>query len=377
MLKSYISWVRVPGLFGLLLLSLFLAGCGSAPTKDEEFKIPVFPPPPEPARFYWERTLTSSFDVKELTGMDKLKAFATGSIGVAHGFAKPYGVAVYHGRIYVTDTVQRVVMMFDAPGRDFKVIGQDGMGQLLKPIGITVDRNNGTIYVADNTAKRVVVFDKDGKYLRAIGGSELLRRPTGVAVSPDGSKLYVVDAGGVDSSEHHMYIFDALSGTLLHTIGTRGKEEGQFNLPLQAATAPDGTVYVVDGGNFRVEAFSPDGKFKLSFGGIGRKSGQFSRPKGIAVGPDGNIYVVDAAFGNFQIFNPQGQLLLFVGDRGIRGGPAEYMLPAGIAVDEDGRVYMVDQYYKKVDVYRPANLARDQGWLSSIEKKNHESPSSN
>jgi len=374
MLKSDVPWLRVPSLLGLFLLtltfSLILPGCGGEPTKQEEFKIPVFPPPPEPPRFYWERTLFSSMNVKEQSSMDKLKAFATGSAGVARGFSKPYGIAVYHGRIYVTDTVQRVILLFDAPGRDFKVIGQDGPGQLIKPIGIAIDHHDGTVYVADNTAKRVVVFDTDGKFLRAIGSAQRLRRPTGVAISPDGNKLYVVDTGGVDSSEHHMYIFDAHSGDLLKTIGTRGKEEGQFNLPLQAATAPDGTVYVVDSGNFRVEAFTPDGKFKLAFGSIGRKSGQFTRPKGIAVDTQGNIYVVDAAFGNFQIFNPKGQLLLFVGDRGARGGPAQYMLPAGIAVDEDGRVYMVDQYFKKVDVYRPANLKRSEGWLSStIEKK--------
>jgi DNA-binding beta-propeller fold protein YncE len=259
--------------------------------------------------------------------------------------------------------------MFDAPGRDFKLIGQEGIGQLVKPIGITIDRNDGTLYVADNTAKRVVVYDEDGEYLRAIGGSELLRRPTGVTLSPDGNKLYVIDTGGVDSSAHHMYIFDAHSGELKQTIGTRGKEEGQFNLPLQAATAKDGTVYVVDGGNFRVQAFNPDGTFKGTFGGIGRQSGQFSRPKGIATDPEGNIYVADAAFGNFQIFDPTGQLLLFVGDRGTTGEPGKYMLPAGIAVDEDGRVYMVDQYFKKVDVYRPASIEREDGWLSSRRKK--------
>ena len=282
--------------------------------------------------------------------------------------AKPYGIAVYKGRVYVADTVQRVVMLFDAPGRDFKLIGQEGVGQLSKPIGVAVDPNNGTLFVADNTANRVVVFDKDGKYLRSIGGTDYFTRPSGVAVSPDGSKLYVVDTGGVDSQNHKMYIFDAYTGEHLKSVGSRGTENGEFNLPLQAATAPDGTVYVVDGGNFRVQAFYPDGTFKMSYGAIGRRSGQFSRPKGIAADKEGNTYVVDAAFGNFQIFNPQGQLLLFVGDRGFKGLPGEYMLPAGIAVDEDGRVYMVDQYFKKVDVYRPADLPADQGWLSSIRK---------
>ena len=355
--------------FTILLLTITFAGCGGVAKKGREFKIPVFPQPPEPPRFYWERTLTSSFDVKELNSMEKLKAFATGSVGVAHGFAKPYGIAVRKGRIYVTDTVQRVVMMFDAPGRDFKLIGTDDMGQLIKPIGIAIDHNDGTLYVADNTAKRVVVFTEDGKYLRAIGGSELLRRPTGVAISPDGKMLYVIDTGGVDSSSHHMHIFDALSGELIKTVGSRGKEEGQFNLPLQAVADANGTVYVVDGGNFRIQSFDRDGNFKSSFGGIGRQSGQFSRPKGIAVDPQGNIYVVDAAFGNFQIFDPSGQLLLFVGDRGTSGLPAEYMLPAGVAVDEDGRVYMVDQFFKKVDIYRPASLKKDEGWLSSIREK--------
>jgi sugar lactone lactonase YvrE len=114
-----------------------------------------------------------------------------------------------------------------------------------------------------------------------------------------------------------------------------------------------------------VQGFTPDGRFKTTFGAIGRRSGQFSRPKGIAADNDSNVYVVDAAFGNFQIFNPEGKLLLFVGTRGFDGRPGEYMLPAGITVDEDGRVYLVDQYFKKVDVFRPADLPEDEGWLSS------------
>ncbi|MGD8573205.1 MAG: 6-bladed beta-propeller, partial [Gammaproteobacteria bacterium] len=349
----------------LLLFSFLLTGCGSQAHKEDDFKPPVYPPPPEKARFIYERTFRTSFDVKEQSAMERLKTFATGSVGAGYGLQKPYGVAVYQGQIFVTDTVQRVVLAFDVPGKDFRIIGREGIGRLVKPIGIAVDRNTGTLFVADNTANRVVVYDKEGNYLRAIGGSEYFRRPSGVAVSPDGSKVYVVDTGGVDSQEHHMYIFDAFSGEHLKTVGDRGTQPGQFNLPLQAAAAPDGTVYVVDGGNFRVQGFTPDGRFKTTFGAIGRRSGQFSRPKGIAADNDSNVYVVDAAFGNFQIFNPEGKLLLFVGTRGFDGRPGEYMLPAGITVDEDGRVYLVDQYFKKVDVFRPADLPEDEGWLSS------------
>lgn len=346
-------------------ITLLLTSCGGSNVREKHFEPPVYPPPPNKVRFIFDRMLQSSADVKEFTTMEKFKLFATGSVGRVTGMTKPYGVAVYQGRVYVSDTVQRVVLMFDYPGHDFKVIGTEGPGRLLKPIGMAIDRNDGTLYVADNSAQRIVVFDKDGNFLRALGGEAILRRPSGVAVSPDGKKVYVVDTGGVDSRKHHLYVFDAHNGDLLQTIGTRGKLEGEFNLPLQTATNKDGTIFVVDGGNFRVQAFNPDGTFKFSFGAIGRRSGQFSRPKGIAIDDEGKIYVVDAAFGNFQIFNPKGRLLMHIGERGHSGVAGEYMLPAGIAVDEDGRIYMVDQFFKKVDIFRPAHLKKDEGFLSS------------
>jgi len=352
--------IKAHHLLTLLAIAL-LAGCAGDEVRKQTFEL-AYPPPPDEPRFFYERTITSSFDVKEITAADSLRQFATGTMGSADGLGKPYGVAVYRGRIYVTDTVKRAVIMFDVPGRDFKLIGTEGPGKLRKPIGIAVSKS-GNIYVADNSARRVVVFDKDGNFLRAFGNRNLLNRPSGIAVSPDETRAYVIDTGGIETQEHHMLIFDAQTGEHLKTIGTRGRGEGNFNLALQATTTPDGTVYVTDSGNFRVQAFDRDGNFKLAFGSVGRKSGQFARPKGIASGRDGNIYVVDAAFGNFQIFDSKGRLLMFIGDRSQTPGPARYMLPAGIAVDEDGRVYMVDQFFRKVDIFRPADIETNQGYL--------------
>lgn len=351
----------------VLILSLALAamvGCGGKPTKPKDVVL-VYPPPPEPARFFYERTIRHSGDVRELTASDRFRQLVTGISGTAFGLAKPYGVAVRQGRIYVTDTVQRAVLMFNVPEKEFRQIGTEGPGALMKPIGIAISRVDGQLYVADHTGKRVMVYDKDGEFLSTFGGTEYLRRPSGVAVSPDGKIAYVIDTGGVDDREHHrVTMWDTATGRHLGFWGTRGARDGEFNLPLQIATDAKGNVYVVDGGNFRVQVFTHDGKFLRSIGSIGRRTGQFSRPKGIALDADSNVYVVDTAFGNFQIFDEEGQLLLFVGDRGNTGGPGEYMLPAGIAIDEDGRVYMVDQFFKKVDIYRPAALGKDEGWLS-------------
>ena len=218
--------------FIIVVLSIgLLASCGRSNRTAVEFVPPVYPPPPDKARFIYDRTIRNTFDVKRLTTFDRIKQIATGTTGAGMGLTKPYGVAVYHGRVFVSDTVARQVLMFDYQKRDYKQIGtNEGMGALVKPIGLCIDKVKKRLYVADNTARRVVAYDLDGKFLAAYGGTEYLHRPTGVAVSNDGERLYVIDTGGVDTAAHHMYIFDTVSGSLLKQVGSRGKEEGQFNL---------------------------------------------------------------------------------------------------------------------------------------------------
>jgi DNA-binding beta-propeller fold protein YncE len=345
----------------LLGAALGLAGCMSGPTRPEKAaELPVFPPPPEQARYHYERTLYSSADI-EVDKASDLQRTLTGELRTGEGLAKPHGVAAYKGRVYVTDTVRRMVAVFDIPARKFSWIGDDGPGALRLPIGVDTDAK-GNVYVADATAKRVVVFDPAGAYRAEVGNADMLTRPTGVGVDGAATRLYVVDTGGVATENHRVRVFELPSGKHLFDIGKRGDKPGEFNLPTDVAVAADGSVHVVDSGNFRVQTFDRDGKFVRVFGELGRQMGQFARPKEVAIDPTGNLYVVDAAFGNFQVFDKEARLLLNVGSRGSTNEPAKYMLPAGIAVDGDGRVYVADQYFRKIDVYRPATLAAGAGY---------------
>lgn len=359
--KTLKNGLRVLQLLGILLV----AACAAPPTQAPKIEIPVFPPAPEEARFIYERTLYSSADVVKEDKNAALKQMLVGGQQSAEGLSKPYGVAAYQGRIYVSDTARRSVVVFDIPGQRFFMIGNDDNDQrgiLAMPIGLDVD-GKGNLYVVDASYKVVKVYDSNGKYLRSLAQNAGFSRPSGIAVDAAGTRIYVVDIGGVSSEEHKVRVFDAQTGGHLLDIGKRGTEPGDLNLPRDVSIGPDGLLYVVDGGNFRVQVYQPDGKFLRVFGAIGRQGGQFSRPKEVAIGPDGNVYVVDSAFGNFQIFTPEGQLLLSVGSRSERDGLAKYMLPAGIAIDGDGRVYMADQFFRKVDVYRPAKLGADEGFV--------------
>ncbi|MFN3076636.1 MAG: 6-bladed beta-propeller [Alphaproteobacteria bacterium] len=312
----------------------------------------VWPDPPEEPRYIYDKMIRSSADVVEETKAERFQRMATG-VGIAgKGFDKPWGVAAFDGRVYIGDTLSRKIHYYDLAAKTYSEFGNRGPGSLAKPLQVAVD-GKGKVYVCDGTGRRVVIFSQDGEFLGAVGTANELERPSAVAVNADGTRVYVVDTGGVKSEKHHVVVFNQ-DGEKIQTIGSRGTEEGQFNLPVSAAVAPNGNLYVVDGGNFRVQAFDPTGKFLFTFGTVGRRSGQFARPKDITVDREGNVYVTDSAFGNFQIFDPQGKLLLFIGKRGDSGAPAEYMLPAGIAVDQkDGRVYVVDQFLKKLDIYRP------------------------
>lgn len=348
-------------------LILALCGCAAAPQPAQQFEIPVFPPPPNEPRFIFERGLVSSADVELESDESRFKRLITGAARSGVGMGKPFGVTVHRGRVFVSDTLKRLVHAFDVrEGRYFEV-GIDAPGELVKPMGIDVDLN-GNLFVCDASLKQVMVFDRDGNFQRRVGDPEMFDRPAGLTVNPNGTRLYVVDTGGVTSKRHRVLVFDAWNGNLLHTISRRGAGEGELNLPRDATIGVNGNLFVVDGGNFRVQEFTADGDFVRSFGSIGRQSGQFARPKGIGGDRDGNLYVVDTAFGNFQIFDAQGRLLLAVGSRNSSAGPARFMLPAGIALDEDGRVYMVDQYFRKVDVFRPAGLPANEGWLVPVPK---------
>lgn len=348
----------------LVLGAALLAACAAPPPVAREAAPIVFPPPPDPPRYVYEKTLYGSADVAAEASNSDLRRLVTGEGRSSEGLSKPYAVAVHQGRVYVSDSAERYIKVFDFARRRYYHVGEEDPGRIVKPLGIDVD-HAGNLYVADATARDIKVFDSEGRYVRSVGGPKWFDRLSSVTVDPAGERLYAVDIGGVTSMNHRVRVFDARTGAHLTDIGKRGAGPGELNLPRDLAVGRNGDLYVVDGGNFRIQVFTRDGAFVRSFGAVGQQYGQFARPKEIATDAAGNVYVVDSAFGNFQVFDAEGALLMFVGERSERDGPAKYMLPSGVYVDEDGRVYMVDQWFRKVEVFRPVGLPANAGWLGA------------
>jgi hypothetical protein len=80
---------------GILLLS----ACASGPPTGEVMELPVFPPAPEEARFYYERSLISTADVEIESGEARLERMLTGVTRTGIGMSKPFAVSVHQGRV--------------------------------------------------------------------------------------------------------------------------------------------------------------------------------------------------------------------------------------------------------------------------------------
>lgn len=355
-----------------LILSAFvalLAACTTTVERKPYDGPMIWPQPPDQPRFAYETMLRSSADIALVSEEASLREQLTGVSAVSGQpvFDKPSAIVAGKGRIFVVDSGSHTIVVFDVPRRRVFRFGIREPGNLSKPAGIALDEEMN-VYVADAARRIVLVYDSLGLFQRLVGDPAELERPTGVAVSRDGERIYVIDRSRNESEQHRVVVYDK-AGKKLRVIGSRGGEAGQFNVPVQGTVGADGTLYVLDSGNFRVQAFDRDGKFLRSFGGAGKEFGKFARPRGIAVDNEGNIYVSDASFNNFQIYNSNGQLLLAIGQGGKESNPGIYGMLNGIAVDETGRVYVVDQLFNKIEVIRRLSDSEGQQLLLKESKK--------
>jgi sugar lactone lactonase YvrE len=91
-------------------------------------------------------------------------------------FSKPAGVAVDpEGNLYVADTWNNRIQIFDADGNFISSFGKagDGPGYFSRPKGVAID-GDGHVWVADGMQDRVQVFTKEGQLLISFGGHGLL-----------------------------------------------------------------------------------------------------------------------------------------------------------------------------------------------------------
>lgn len=265
-------------------------------------------------------------------------------------------------RVLVFNRGEHPVMVFQ---RDGSFVTSWGEGVFARPHGITIGPDD-MVYCTDDLDHTVRKFTPDGQLLLTLGTSgrpsntgatsidyrtirhagEPFYFPTNVALSADG-EIFVTD--GYGNARVHKF---SPEGRLLLSWGEPGSGPGQFHVPHGIAIDREGTVFVADRENSRIQLFSPDGKF-LS------ERTDIARPCQVTFDAAGHLFVAelgyrsgmwpgttaptpDATGGRVSVFDPAGQLLARWGGGENPTAPGDFFAPHDIRVDSHGDVYVAE-----------------------------------
>ncbi len=215
--------------------------------------------------------------------------------------------------------------------------------------------DDGTIYLID-AAGQILVYEADGSEGGGFGepGSgpgqfDFIRDdndPTNsigdIALAPDGT-LWIANP---DNFRVDHFTVD---GDPLGSIGAFGSGDGQFVDPIGVTVSEDGRIYVVDDERDVIQRFSPDGTFELSFAGHGSGPGQLNFTGFAEFDHEGILWVADFANQRMQAFDADGTYLSHFGTTG--SGPGQLLDPNDVAVDAAGRLYVLEFGNERVQVF--------------------------
>jgi len=197
-----------------------------------------------------------------------------------------------------------------------------GNGEFSTLAGIATPGSD--IYVSDHGNNRVEEFNEKSEYVAEFGtkgtGNGEFEGPEGIAVSPATGSLLVADSGDGRVEEFTM------AGSYLAQFGTSGTGNGQLNGPEGLAVNPSGDIYVVDGGNNRIEEWAPilpAPVYTSQFGAKGSGAGQFAGGTGDTVDAHGDVWVNDYANNRVEEFSASGSFIDAIG-WGVSNGESKF-----------------------------------------------------
>lgn len=259
---------------------------------------------------------------------------------LAEGLSQPHDAAFSpDGKlIYVTDMRNSRVRVLDA--MTLKPVGVFGEGELSYPHDAEFD-GAGRLLVADTGNDRIAIYATRGADAQLVGELKGLSGPEGVAVAPDGSIIATNTRAGT------LAVFR--EGKLERTVGRPGAKDGEFSNPHDVEAAADGSVYVVDSGNDRVQVFDSSLRHRASFGAALKLDG----PKYLALDGD-RIWLADEDRHRILLLDRNYRLLGVLGT-GKRGrGPDAYYKPEAVLARAP-HVWVIDTYNDRIVLLRLEN----------------------
>ncbi|HDQ71708.1 MAG TPA: hypothetical protein ENN19_06380, partial [Chloroflexi bacterium] len=223
------------------------------------------------------------------------------------------------------------------------------------PVGVSVD-SAGHVYVSDWSDHTIREYDSDGNAQGVLAGTSGVpyltdehhfNKPADVAVDGDGNRFVVEEAG-------QRLLKLGPNGNALAVVGTpgvTGDDDAHLNGAQGVAVSADGTVYLADTWNHRVQIFDNDLNYQTTLG-TGRcesAADAFCGPHNVTLDAGGRLYVADTWNHRVQVFDSSYNLVATLGVTGQTGQDnLHFHTPRGVAVDTEGFIYVAEETNKRV-----------------------------
>jgi 6-bladed beta-propeller len=213
-------------------------------------------------------------------------------------------------------------------------------GQCIRPAGVAVNTTLGRVYVVDSGNDRVNVFDEEGNFISSFGtsgsGAGQFTKPKFIAVdnnpaSPAYQDVYIVDipSDGFGVASPRIQRFGP-GGDFVLQMG--GGELNAVNDQLgPIAIGPDHNIYLVEKttSEDQLRIFTPAGT-PLPSSTLG--NGSF--PNSVAIDSDNNIYVSFASGDGVEVYEPTVPIATFLNTFDVGGNNK------ALAFDAAGNLYV-------------------------------------
>jgi sugar lactone lactonase YvrE len=278
------------------------------------------------------------------TGPGVPRVELTGAIAPDDGFDDPSFVAIddASGRLIVTDSGNGRLVSLALDGTDAQDItaaGDDLHLQEHGPLGSADVAADGTLLVAESGRGRVVHLSTDGTILGALDDPDGYGRLFSASVDRSNGVTYAVD------DEKAQIVMFGAAGTVVGRLGGPGDQPGQLDDPGSVEVADDGTLWVADAGNGRVQHLAQDGDPIVVIGPFAEdEEGYVEYPNDVAIDHDGRVWAADHRGGGVVAYQADG--------RPIGRYAADVLTePVSLAFDDAGRLYVTDWSTDQVHVF--------------------------
>lgn len=166
------------------------------------------------------------------------------------------------GKLFVTDILNgHRLLVFGADGKFQKSVGTAGLALKVDSAATAFQFPNSVkvldkeVWVVDSNNRRIQIFDLNGKFTRIIPTAGL---PRGMAFLPPrkstSGTATVEDAVVVDTLAHDATIWST-KGENLVNFGTQGSRDGEFSFPTDVSVGSKSLIFITDTNNIRVQVW--------------------------------------------------------------------------------------------------------------------------